>query len=70
MTSVFHMNRVDFNEKINFYLLSLCCSFSLLWFPQIWMTPLLGLQLRLLSSIRAIDFHGHSALAAPKIFFR
>jgi hypothetical protein len=49
------MNLVDFNEKINFHLLSLCCSFSLLWFPQIWMTPLLGLQLRLLSLIRAPD---------------
>jgi hypothetical protein len=68
MTSVFHVNLVDFNEKINFYLLSLCCSFFP--FPQIWMTRLLGLQLRLLSSVRAPNFYDHSSLDRAKDCFR
>jgi hypothetical protein len=36
MTSVFHVNLIDFNKKINFFLLLLCCSFFPSLISQIW----------------------------------
>jgi hypothetical protein len=69
-----------FNEKKQ--ILPMCAArFFLLLFSQIWATLhkkkdlgdaslliYLSLQPRLLSSVRALDFHGRSGLAAPKIW--